>query len=281
MQRLGATERSGQRLHRHAHDVVERLLRGERDTAGLRVKAQFAAGIVGTETLAHEARPQPTRGAELGDLLEEIAMRGEEERQARRKGIDGEPGVDGLLYVGDRISERERHFLHRRGAGFANVVARDGDRIPLRHFGRAEAEHLRRERERGIGRIDVRAARDVFFENVVLYGARQRRARDAAFLGDDNVHREQRGGRRVDGHRRRDFVERNTVEQHVHVVDRIDGDTDPTDFTAGARRVGVDAHLRGQIERDREAGLPRLQQQAESLVGRPRRPEARVLAHRP
>ena len=79
MKRLRAAQRGGQRLHRHAHHIVERLLRGKRDTAGLRVEAQLATGIVGTETVAHEARPQASGRTKLRDLLEQVAVRGEKE----------------------------------------------------------------------------------------------------------------------------------------------------------------------------------------------------------
>ena len=53
------------------------------------------------------------------------------------------------------------------------------------------------------------------------------------------------------------------------------------DLAERARRVGVDPHLRGQVERDREAGLARVEQVAEARVGLLRRAEARVLPHGP
>src|SRR5205823_4110072 len=49
----------------------------------------------------------------------------------------------------------------------------------------------------------------------------------------------------------------------------------------GARVVGVVAELRRQVERDREPGLPALEQVAEALVRLLGRGEARVLANRP
>ena len=50
---------------------------------------------------------------------------------------------------------------------------------------------------------------------------------------------------------------------------------------ARARVVGVVAELRRQVERDREARLPLLEQVAVALVRLLRRREARVLPHRP
>ena len=41
----------------------------------------------------------------------------------------------------------------------------------------------------------------------------------------------------------------------MHVFDRVDGNAYAPDFTQRARCVGIDAHLRRQIECHRQAGL--------------------------
>ena len=185
-------------------------------------------------------------------------------------------------HVLDRVREGERELLHRRRAGLANVIAGDRDRIPVRHLRRAEAEDLGDEREDRLGRIDVRAARDVLLEDVVLDRAAQLRARDAALLGDDDVHREQRRRRRVDRHRRRDLVERDPVEQHVHVLDGVDRDADASDLAERARRVGVDAHLRRADRTRRESPVcPASSSRRKRSLVSARGAEAGVLAHRP
>ena len=82
VQRLRAAEHRRQRLQRDADDVVVGLLRGQRAAGGLRVKAQLLrARMRRVEPVAHDARPQPPRRAKLRDLLEEIVVRVEEERQ--------------------------------------------------------------------------------------------------------------------------------------------------------------------------------------------------------
>ena len=82
VQRLRAAEHRRQRLERDADDVVVGLLRGQRAAGRLRVEAQLLRARVGrAEPVAHDARPQPPRRAELGDLLEEVVVRVEEERQ--------------------------------------------------------------------------------------------------------------------------------------------------------------------------------------------------------
>ena len=64
----------------------------------------------------------------------------------------------------------------------------------------------------------VSATSDVFLQNVILNGAFQfLHARTLLFCSND-VHGQQNHGRRVDGHRRADLVERNVVKEDFHVL---------------------------------------------------------------
>ena len=130
VQRLRAAEHRGERLHGDAHDIRERLLRGERHPAGLRVKAHATRRVRRTESIAHQPRVDAPPRAKLRDLLEQIAVRREEEGQPRREAVDREPGRERARDVLDRVRERERELLHRRRTGLAHVVARDRNRIP-------------------------------------------------------------------------------------------------------------------------------------------------------
>ncbi len=76
-------------------------------------------------------------------------------------------------------------------------------------------------------------------------------------------------------------IERDAVEQRLHVGERVDGDADLADLARGHRVVGVVAGLRREIERGGEAGLAVLDQVLEALVGLARSAEAGVLAHGP
>ena len=169
VQRLRAAEHAGQRLDRRAHDVVERLLGGERHARGLRVEAhEPRARVLGAEGLAQLARPDPPRGAVLGDLLEEVDLGVEEERQPRGEVVDVEAAVDRLLDVGQAVLEREGQLLRRRRAGLADVVARDRDRMPARHVARGPLDHVA---EQAHGRVDREAPLllgDVLLEDVGL-----------------------------------------------------------------------------------------------------------------
>ena len=86
------------------------------------------------------------------------------------------------------------------------------------------------EAQRRLWWIDVRAARDVLLENVVLRRALNAVVRDTLLLADDGVHRDEDGSGGVDCHRGADLVERNAVEHRLHVGERVDGDADFADF---------------------------------------------------
>ena len=104
---------------------------------------------------------------------------------------------------------------------------------------------------------------------------------DAVLLRHRHVEREQprRGG--VDRHRRVHLVERDAVEQRVHVALVGDRDADLADLAARQLVIGVVAGLGGQVEGDREAGLALGQVPAVELVRLPRRGVAGVRAHHP
>ena len=55
----------------------------------------------------------------------------------------------------------------------------------------------------------------------------------------------------VHGHRNGDLVERDAVEKHLHVFDRIDGDAGLPDVTGHARVIGVVSTMGCEVECDR------------------------------
>ena len=71
-----------------ADDVVVRVLLGQADARGLAMRAQRQARRVLRRELLHQLRPQQPRGAQLGDLHEEIHADAEEEREPRREIVD-------------------------------------------------------------------------------------------------------------------------------------------------------------------------------------------------
>src|SRR5439155_5524353 len=95
------------------------------------------------------------------------------------------------------------------------------------------------------------------------------------------IESEQHGGRRIDGHRRRDFFERDAVEQTLHVGQRGDGHAGATHFARRQRMVRIHPHLGGKIEGHREAGSTLRKQVPVTLIAFFGAPEAGILAHGP
>ena len=223
MERLHPAEHSGQRLNRDTDHVVHRLLRGQRNTGRLRVRAQHhRTRILRPEAFLHDARPHPPAGAQLGDLLEKVVMQIPEKRQMRGEVVDVHPARDRVLHVAEPIRDREREFLHRGRTGFADVVAGNRYRMEARRLLRTELDHIRDDPQRRLGRADPFLLRDELLEHVILDRAAHLAPRHPLALRVDQVHREQHRRRAVDRHRGRDLADRNPIEQPRHFLDRGD-----------------------------------------------------------
>src|SRR5205823_14533361 len=256
VQGLAAAENRGERLDGHAHDVVFRLLRGKRRTGGLRVETEHhGTRIFGTEAFGHDAGPKTARGAVLGDFFQKIVVSIEEKRKLRGKFIDAEAGLERRLDVGDSIGQSEGDFLDGGRTGFPDVIAGDGDGVPLGKMVAAPRENVRDDAHRGPHRIDVSAAGDVFLQNVILDGAGKSWQARALPFRDGYIEAEQDCGRGVDGHGGGDFFERNALEQSLHVFERIYGHANFADFAEGQGMVRIQANLRGQVESDGKTSL--------------------------
>jgi hypothetical protein len=75
----------------------------------------------------------------------------------------------------------------------------------------------------------------------------------ALLFGGDDVAGEDRQHRAVHRHRHRHLVERDAVEQDLHVFDRVDRHAGLADVAGHARMVGVVAAVGGEVEGDRHA----------------------------
>ncbi len=282
MERLRSAEHGGQGLVGNAYDVVQRLLRRQRDSRRLAVEAHHPRTcLAGLVALAHVPRPDPPGGAQLGDLLKKVVVDVPEEGQARREAVDIETAGDPALDICKAVGERERELLSRRGARLADVIARDRNRVPERRVLCAPFEHVDDDFEGRLDWIDPGVLGHVFLEDVVLHGAAQLRDRNALFLRGGDIEAEQNCRRPVDRHGRRDLVERDAVEQGFHVRQGRNGDTAFPDFPLGPGMVGVVAHQCRKVERDGETRLPMLEQELVALVGIGRAAEAGELPHRP
>src|SRR6185369_9966583 len=193
MQALGSAENGGECLNGRANDIYFGLLRGERRAGGLRVKTKHQrARIFGMKTVFHYSCPQAASRTKLGDLFQQVVMRIEEERKPRCKFIDVEANADRRFDVTNTVSERERQLLCGGRTGFANVITRDRDGIPIGHLCRAIRERVGDQPERGLWRIYVSAAGDVFFQDVVLDRAAHLVERNVLLSGNGEIKAKQR-----------------------------------------------------------------------------------------
>ena len=239
--------------------------------------------ILDAVALAAELLPQRRHRAQLGVLLDEAHAGVDEEGDAREHGAHALVADPRAHLVEHRLRRRhgEGDLLHRRRARLLQVVGADVHRVPPRHVldrvghGVGDQPHRRRGRE-GVG-----PAREVLLDDVVLRRPLEHGRIDALLLRAHDVERQQPRGRRVDRHRRVHAVERDAVQQRVHVALVRDGDADLADLAARELVVGVVAGLRRQVERDREPGLPLGEVAAVERVGLRGGRVARVRPHHP
>ena len=243
MQRLCAAEDGGERLDGGADHVVVRLLRCEGATGRLSMEAQSpGARVLRAVALDHGFVPDATRGAVLGDLFEEIVVRVEEKRELRDELVDGQATAHSPLDVLETIAKGEGQFLNGGRAGFADVVAADGNGVELGSVLHAKFEGVDDQAHRGFGRVDVLFLRDVFLEDVILQRAGNFLPVRALLFGDREIHGPDHRRRRIDGHGSGDAGQWNFVKEHFHIREGADGHAALADFAFGERVVGVVTH---------------------------------------
>ena len=83
------------------------------------------------------------------------------------------PRAEALFDIVPAVGQREGELLGRGGTGFANVIAADGNRVPLRRVLRAELDQIDHEPHGGFGRKHDFILRVKLLEDVVLDRAAQ------------------------------------------------------------------------------------------------------------
>ena len=253
VQRLGSAEDRGHCLDGRPHDVVVRVLLGERPSRRLAVGAKHhRLRLLGGEAL-HDLPPEQPRGAELGHLQVEVHADAEEEAEPAGEFIHVQPLGQCGLHVLLAVGQGERQLERLRGAGLLHVIAGNRDRVELRHVVGGVLDDVGDDPHRRLGRVNVRVADHELLEDVVLDGARKLLLRDPLFLGRHDVAGQHRQHRAVHGHRDRDPVERDATEENFHVLDRIDRHACLTHVALDAGVVRVIAAVSRQVERHRYA----------------------------
>ena len=136
------------------------------------------------------------------------------------------------------------------------MIGTDVDRIPLRNFRIGVGNYVGGQPHGGIGREDVGAARQIFFNDIVLDGAGQAGALGTLIFRRRDVERQQPWRRGVNGHRGVHVGQGNAVKQRFHIAQMPDRHADLADLAVRQGVISVIAGLGRQIKSDGKPGLP-------------------------
>ena len=268
MQGLGSAHNCCSGLESNTDDVVVWLLSGQHGTSGLGVETQFH-GLAGfcMESFLQNGSPQTTGCTEFCNFFEYVVVSVPEEGQTTCEFIDLHASFQSCFDVCDTISDGECDFLSSGGACFTDMVAGNGDGVPLRYVCGAVFEDIGDQTHGRFNRENVGAASCVFFQDIVLDGAAKSSCRNALFFSYSDVHSQQYGSRCVDGHGSGNFAEVDAVEQSFHIVEGVDSNAYFTNFASGHFVVGVIADLGWQVECAGQAGAAVSDQVFVTFVG--------------
>ncbi len=233
------------------------------------------------EPLAHNTSPQAPGRPKFRDLLQKVIVDSEEKGEARGERIDAEPRPQGRFDVGNAIRQGKGQLLRGGATGLSHVIAADADRIPSGQVVFRIREDVGHQTHGWLGRIDIGAARDVFLEDIVLHRPLQTPGIDTLLFGHRHIQGQQDGCGGIDGHRRTHLVERDAVEQRLHIAQGVDRDPDLAHLPLGHRVIGVVADLGGKVKGDAQPGLPLAEEILVAAVRFLRRPEPCILTHGP
>ena len=141
------------------------------------------------------------------------------------------------------------------------------DRVELGHVLRCVLEDVGDDLHRELRRIDVRVTYHELLENIVLDRTGKLIERAALLQTGHDVECHDRKYGAVHGHRHRHLVERNAVEQNLHVLYRADRHTGLADVTYNTRVIGVVTAVRGEVECHRQTLLSGSKVAAVECVG--------------
>ena len=204
-------------------------------------------GVFDAVALFENFVPQIDEGPHFAHLGDEPDACVDEEADPTAEGGEVFRRNAGFEFVeyGDGRCQSEGEFLFRRRACLLQVVGTRVHRVPFRDVGVAILGHVPDHLERRFRRADIRAARQIFLDQIVLDGALQLRHIRALFFGHGDVERQEPWGGRVDCHRRVHLFERDLVKQGAHVAQMRNRDADFANLAARKHMIAVISGLRG------------------------------------
>ena len=198
---MDAAQHGGECLPGYADDIVMRLLCCKYASRGVHMDAQHLGLRHGcTEAFFHDAGPQAAGRTEFSNFFKQVQTCGENPGDAGREVVDFLPCFDCRFDISDGVGEGKSDFLYRGGACFTDMVSAYADGVPFGNILGTVLEGIVNQTHRRTRREDVGAAGDIFFQNIVLDCASQLFRLNAVLFRNCHVHRQEHGGRSVDGH---------------------------------------------------------------------------------
>ena len=114
-----------------------------------------------------------------------------------------------------------------------------------------------------------------------MHGAAQLIEGHPLLLGHRQVHGQDDGAGRIDGHGGGHLVQGDALEESLHVPQGVDAHPDLAHFALGQGVVGIIADLGGEVEGHGQPGLAGFQEEMVALVGLLGGGETGILAHGP
>jgi len=228
---LAAAEDTGHGLVGDADDVVEGLLFCEGAAGGLDMGFhEPGAFVFGAVAVAHHSCPDSTGGSEFADFFKELVVGVEEVGEAWGEGVDVEASYEACFDIFHAVAEGEGEFLWGVGAGFADVVAGDGDGVPFGEVLGLELDGVYDEFYGCFWWVDELVLRMELFEDVVLECTSEGVPGDVELFGHGEVHGPDDACGAVDGLGDGDGVDGDVFVETVHVFDGVDGYAAFSDF---------------------------------------------------
>ncbi len=208
-------------------------------------------------------------------------MTAEEEGEPGGEGVHIHSRLDGCLNVGNAIGHGEGDLLDRGATGLPHMVAADADGVPLGNVIFAEGEDIRYDSHGFLGGKDIGSPSHVFLEDLVLGSPPDGLQFYPLFFSHGDIHGQEDGRRRIDGHRSGDPVQGNAVKHGLHVHQGVDSYTYFSYLSRAQGMIGIVADLGWKVEGHTETRLTMIQEISVALVGLLRSGKAGVLPHGP
>ena len=169
--------------------------------------------------------------------------------------VDIEPLGERRAHVLDTVRKRERQLENAIRTGLLHVIAANRDRIEFRHLASCEVDDIGDDSHTGFGGIDIGIPNHELLEDVVLDCPRQLGCWNALLLCRHDETGQDRQDSPIHRHRNSHFIQRDGVEENLHILDAIDGNPGLSDVAGHARMIGVISTMRGEVEGHGEALL--------------------------